>query len=298
LISGHHFKRIRQRRRRGTAVGRPDFEALRALLSQRVVARFARIGGAGLVAIPLVLSAQEDGEDPPVNPGHPACRKHANTAYCRESWQLHLAELSLRPETHWHKCDHKNLCALVPVICHGRCLAAVKLVCSSSVPEVDFERHVELLDMLVKDFVSAEADFLERLPRIEQAPAGLSPAPGNSATTAAALQPSHPQIVRALRYIEAHLSDPALTVGVVAREMGVNPNYLSHLFVDQVGQRMSGFIATRRVDLAKTLLATTHWQVKRIARDTGHANPSWFSHVFTQLTGLTPCAYRRKSRDA
>jgi len=59
---------------------------------------------------------------------------------------------------------------------------------------------------------------------------------------------------------------------------------------------MSWYLAVRRVELAKTLLATTHRQVKVIARDTGHANPNWFCHVFRVHTGLTPNGYRRQSR--
>ena len=59
---------------------------------------------------------------------------------------------------------------------------------------------------------------------------------------------------------------------------------------------MSRYIAVRRVELAKTLLVTTDWQIKRIARETGHANPTWFSHVFGVHTGCTPGEHRRRAR--
>ena len=53
---------------------------------------------------------------------------------------------------------------------------------------------------------------------------------------------------------------------------------------------MNRFITARRVERAKTLLATTHWQIKEIARATGHANANWFCHLFRLSTGLTPGA--------
>jgi AraC-like DNA-binding protein len=244
----------------------------------------------------LSLAASDDAEDPPVHPCHPACADHAASDYCRESWQLHLAELHERPETHWHKCDLGRFCALVPVVFHERCLAAIKLACPATMAEQDFERCVEVLDVLVRDFVTAEADALSALLRAEQVAEAPGPPPAVGALPPSAPQPSHPQVLRALQYVENQLSDPKLTVGGVAQALGLHPSYLSQLFSEHVGQRLSRFIATQRVQRAQTLLATTDWQVKRIAVETGHANPNWFCHVFAALTGLTPGEYRRQSR--
>ena len=64
-------------------------------------------------------------------------------------------------------------------------------------------------------------------------------------------------------------------------------------FAQEVGMRMSRYIATRRIELAKKLLISTHWQIKRIAYESGHSNPDWFSQVFRAHTGMTPRDYRR-----
>jgi AraC-like DNA-binding protein len=296
VLSGHEFKRIRRRRRNQAPTGRPNDATLHALLSEWVIDRFARLGSAELVAVPLRVPRCEGDEDAPANPGHPACLEYAGTDYCRESWLLHLAQLKAEPATHWHQCDYDRLCALVPVVYQGRCLAAIKLACPSVTRKEEFERQVELLDILVRDFVFRSADFLARLSGAVPACPDLSAASAEAVARPATPQPGHPQILRALRYVEERLSDPALTVGSVARQMGVHPNYLSRLFVHQVGQRLSRFIAVRRIERAKTLLATTHWQIKRIARETGHANPNWFSYVFRALTGVAPSAYREETR--
>jgi AraC-like DNA-binding protein len=296
VLSGHYFKRIRDRRPILKASVRPNNGALQEHLFRHIVERFARMSDVIALAVPLGLSSPEEADDPPPNPGHPACAEYAGSDYCRESWQLHLAELRRRAETHWHKCDYGRLCGIVPVVCRDRCLAAVKLAAPASMPEEDFGRQVEILHLLVKDFVTTHVDFLGRLPHAELSAAEFSEPPSPGTEKVLEQLPSHPQVVRALQYIEEHLSDPKLTVAQVARELEMHPSYLSHLFADQVGRRMSRFITARRVELAKTLLATTDWQIKRIARDTGHANPNWFCYVFRVYTGLAPGGYRRKSR--
>jgi AraC-like DNA-binding protein len=195
-------------------------------------------------------------------------------------------------------CDHKRFCAVVPVVYQGRCLAAVKLASPVSMGEEEFERHVELMDLLVRDFSLSQADFLACVLRDTVAAAGPDPSTPGVPPELGAWKGAgtHPQILRALEHIDEHLCDPKLTVARIARELDIHPYYLSHLFADQVGQRMSRLIAAKRVELAKTLLATTHWQIKRIAHETGHANPNWFSHVFSIHTGVTPSAYRRRTR--
>ncbi len=296
MLGGHYFRRIRHRRRLHAAAVRPTNEPLASLLSHQVIDRFARISKAGVTATPLSLPDPGTADELPANPCHPACAEYAESDYCRESWQLHLAELRQRPETHWHKCDHGRRCAIVPVVYRAQCLAAVKLACPASMAEKDFERLVELLDVLVNDFVTAQADALSRflLTRQVDTDAGGSAPPDIPAHLDQQL--SSPHVLRAVQYIEEHLSEPKLTVGCVARELDIDSSYLGRLFADQVGQRMNWFIAARRVELAKTLLATTDRQIKRIARDTGHANPNWFCHVFSAHTGLTPGQYRRRSR--
>jgi len=297
VIRGHYFKRLRPRRSPHT----PDAQLFRgdlyALLLHDVVERFARVGDVELPAVSLDVSEPENAEDPPTNPGHPACAQYAGSDYCRESWQLHLAELKRQPETHWHKCDYGRLCAIVPIVYRDRCLAAVKIACPASMDEDDFERQVELLDILAKEFVISNSEYLERLSRAQEAGVERGTAAPECTVECVERRPSHPRILKAIRKIQEQLADPRLTVGRVARELNMDPSYLAHLFVEQVGQRMSRFIAARRIELAKNLLTKTDRQIKRIAHETGHANANWFCCVFRSFSGLTPGAYRRQSRD-
>lgn len=289
------FRRLQRVRSPGNSNVQPAATGLQSLVARHVIERFARMGDAALTVV--ALNHPDATEDPPANPGHPACSQYADSDYCRESWQLHLAAINRRPETHWHKCDHGLFCAIVPIVHHDQCLAAVKLACPASMAEDHFVRQVELLDVLAREFVASNPEYLERLSEAQAARAEQRACATENTGAYVERRPTHARILKAIENIESHLADPKLTVASVATRLGMDPSYLGHLFVDQVGQRMSRFISARRIELAKNLLATTDWQIKRIAHETGHANANWFCYIFRTFTGLTPGAYRRGSHD-
>ncbi len=296
MITGHYFKRIGAGRRTHATATRLAGGAFLAVLLDGVVERFARISGQTALAIPLDLPGLENAEDLPESPTHPVCAEFAETDYCRESWRLHLAEFGRQPQAHWHRCDYRRLCAVIPVVCQRRCLAAVKLACPDTMAEESFERNVEVLNVLVENLVATESGRLTRLLPPEQAGAELKVPPASQTNKPAGAGSNHRQVLAALKYVEDHLSDPKLTVGGIARALDIHPDYLAHLFARQLGQRMSRYITACRMELAQSLLATTDWQIKRVAREAGHANANWFSHVFSTHTGLTPSEHRRKAR--
>lgn len=292
-----HFKRIQHRRPTRKTVGQPNYEAFLALLHNCIVEPFHRISGLEALLVPLGLGCLEEMEDSPSNPGHAACAKFAGTDYCQKSWKSYLAELKHRVDIIWHKCDYHMLCALVPVVYNGRCPAVFQLVCPESIGEDCFKQHIELLDILIENLVSCEADFLAKVFPPEKASINCKGPSLRKSNKPAEKPPSHPQVLRSLEYIEAHFCDPRMTVGRIALALDIHPDYLAHLFNAQVGQRMSRYIADRRLERAKELLSTTGWQIKRIALETGHANRNWFSHVFAIRTGLTPSEYQQKARE-
>ncbi len=156
--------------------------------------------------------------------------------------------------------------------------------------EAEFVRHIELLELLTDAFSHNFRGLLSEL-------ATASPAPVHAeAATRHGPQPQstidHPKILAAIRYVAEHLCEPGLTVERISHVLEINPTYLSRVFAEQTGMRLSRYIADHRIRRAQHLLATTHWQIKRIALLTGHANPNWFSHVFQVHTGMAPTDYR------
>ncbi len=267
-----------------------------AHLIDHITARFARLSSLSVLGIPLDLDSLEAAEDPPPNPSHPACAEFADTDYCQESWQLHIAELQRCPETFWHKCEYGRFCALVPLVFRDRCLAVFKMVCPDTFTEEKFEQQVGILDVLVDHVALSEGESLARLLHDDHAPRRAEgPAPTDEAANPD-LKAGHAKVLSALKYIDAHLADPKLSVRGIALAHDIHPDYLAHLFAGQVGERMSRYIAARRIERAKNLLLATDWQIKRIAHEAGYANANWFSHVFGVQTGLTPGDYRRRWR--
>ncbi len=293
----HFLHRKQERHAERKVTGKPTMARLLTLLESRVIDRFSRMSTSDLQAVALAVF-EPDEDDPPPNPSHPDCAEFSASDYCRESWQLHLAQLKRRPETHWGICQHKRLCAIIPIVCGNRCLAVLKLAGPAACDKAEFKRLVEMMELLARDFCAAHIDFLQRVSggaSVGQNSEMLAPFAEDNQT---ASSPTHPKVVRALEYINAHLSDPRLTVAKVASELGLSPTYLSELFVEQMGQRMSRYIAQRRIEAAKMLLITTDWQIKRIAIETGHANANWFGHVFSVHTGLSPGEFRTRERHA
>ncbi len=128
-------------------------EGLLARLAKLVTERFERISGLTVLIVPIGLPGAAEDESEPSQPGHPACVEFAGTAYCQESWRAHVAKLKHQPEVNWHHCDFGKLCAVIPLVWKRRCLVACKLVCPDSMKADAFEIHVELLDVLIENFV-------------------------------------------------------------------------------------------------------------------------------------------------
>ncbi|MEQ8503480.1 MAG: helix-turn-helix domain-containing protein [Sneathiellaceae bacterium] len=107
-----------------------------------------------------------------------------------------------------------------------------------------------------------------------------------------AVQVAHGQ--RALRYIEAHLTDPGLSVGRVAAAVNVSERYLQQIFAGR-GQSVSELIRNRRIEAAQRLLREPQARgttIAVIALRAGFHDPAHFSKLFRAATGMTPKAYR------
>lgn len=109
---------------------------------------------------------------------------------------------------------------------------------------------------------------------------------------ATAVQTAHSQ--RALRYIEANLADPGLSVARVAAAANVSERYLQQIFSAR-GQSVSELIRSRRIAAAKRMLAEPQSRgttIAVIAQRAGFQDPAHFSKAFRSATGMTPKEFR------
>lgn len=100
---------------------------------------------------------------------------------------------------------------------------------------------------------------------------------------------------RALAYIGAHLCEP-LTLDEIAAALYVSKCYLCRAFSRAVGMTVMEYIGSRRLVLAKQLLAETSKSISEIAVEAGFSGFSYFSNYFRRAEGKTPSVYRRENR--
>ena len=102
-----------------------------------------------------------------------------------------------------------------------------------------------------------------------------------------------PIVKKTIDYILLNLGDP-LTQKQIAKEIHVNPSYLSRKFREETGQNITEFINKKRVEEAKLYLKRGSIAVTDIAFLVGFNDLNYFSKVFKKLTSLTPTQYMKE----
>ncbi|MDR1703076.1 MAG: response regulator [Clostridiales bacterium] len=101
---------------------------------------------------------------------------------------------------------------------------------------------------------------------------------------------SSPLVGQVTKYVEAHLSDPNLTLkGIAEQHLYLNVDYVSRQFKRNTGKNFSQYLTEQRVMRAKELLVSGEPdKIQFIAEQVGCENPQYFSQVFKKATGMTP----------
>jgi AraC-like DNA-binding protein len=93
------------------------------------------------------------------------------------------------------------------------------------------------------------------------------------------------------RLMDARLADPPSRAEVAAA-LGISESSFSHRFRAETGLTLSERVRWLRVRAAKARLGDADASVKRVAGELGFSSPFYFSRVFSEVTGMTPSAYR------
>ena len=100
---------------------------------------------------------------------------------------------------------------------------------------------------------------------------------------------SYSQSVRdAIQYIHQYYNRPELSLKEVAKAIYRSTEYLSRLFKAETGKNFSIYLMNYRLEKAKRLLLETDMKVYEIAYAVGYGNPSYFTKVYHEYTGMTP----------
>lgn len=99
-------------------------------------------------------------------------------------------------------------------------------------------------------------------------------------------------IIRAMDYVYDHLHEKIL-LDKLAEHVGVNPTWLCTLFKRETGHTIGGYIAAKRMEAAREMLAYSDHSPANIGSCLAWSSYSHFIASFKKANGLTPSAYRK-----
>ena len=97
---------------------------------------------------------------------------------------------------------------------------------------------------------------------------------------------------RVLEMIDAAL-DTRLTIGMLAREVGLSAAHFARAFKETLGRAPHQYLLAQRLERARRLLESTALTLSDIAQRTGFADQAHFTRLFKRAFGTTPGALLR-----
>ncbi|GKU82058.1 response regulator [Niallia sp. NCCP-28] len=105
---------------------------------------------------------------------------------------------------------------------------------------------------------------------------------------------SQKSVVNTIRdYIDQNYHEN-ITRTSLAQIVYLSPDYIARFFKKETGISLGHYIITKRVDIAKDLLANTNFPVHIISDKVGYENYSYFTKLFKKETNYTPIEFRKK----
>jgi len=94
-----------------------------------------------------------------------------------------------------------------------------------------------------------------------------------------------------LLYLNAHYKEP-LTRQEIARAVGYNESYISHIFSQTLRTTLTDYLTSLRLSDALNLLCGTNLTVSQVALYLGFGSIRSFNRAFLRKMGISPTAYR------
>ena len=103
-------------------------------------------------------------------------------------------------------------------------------------------------------------------------------------------------VLQAMDYIGAHYQDPNITVGEIARHLGLSEGHLSHTFKKETDYTLLNYLTRYRIHKAMELLRDCRLKIYEVAEQVGYRDITYFSATFKKLVGISPSEYQDTSR--
>ena len=102
-------------------------------------------------------------------------------------------------------------------------------------------------------------------------------------------------VTTAINYIYEHLHT-RITLPKLASVTNLSAPYLSRLFKKETGYSVSDYILGKKLETAKSMLASSDYQIAEISASLAFPSQSYFTNVLKKDCGMTPKEYRLRNR--
>lgn len=99
-----------------------------------------------------------------------------------------------------------------------------------------------------------------------------------------------------VRFLAEHMTDPNLSIKMVATAIRLNPDYAGRRFKETMGLSVGEYLLKKRVELAVRLLQETSQTMNSIAGQCGFSSVRNFLRQFKAEKGMTPTEVRQRHR--
>lgn len=102
-------------------------------------------------------------------------------------------------------------------------------------------------------------------------------------------------IIDIMEFINKSYDNADLSVGEIANQVYLTPNYMMMLFKKKMGKTVLQYLTEVRMEAAKNLLEDGRVKLSEVALKVGFRDSGYFSKVFRRYVGVSPSIYREKN---
>ncbi|GIP50049.1 hypothetical protein J53TS2_36400 [Paenibacillus sp. J53TS2] len=106
----------------------------------------------------------------------------------------------------------------------------------------------------------------------------------------------HSLALQAKHFIDAHFTDPGLSLVQVSDYLNLQPSALSLIFKEEIGEKFVDYVLKVRMQHAKQLLVETEDSIQSVAENIGYQNVNSFYRAFKKFQDIPPGEYRNMYR--
>lgn len=110
-------------------------------------------------------------------------------------------------------------------------------------------------------------------------------------------QQKNEKLVKSMEeYAKLNLADPGLSLKSISQNFGLSTTYLGKIYKSIREISFSAYVTQCRLEQSCVMLRESNRTVSEIAEQVGFSNSTYYTTVFKNAYGITPSAYRSKSK--